>query len=271
MIAAVAPWVQLPARGEHEIASEEEVQRRIEQPEGLAAALAARGTECEEEAAFLCAWANRRLVMRVVQRVWHHRNQISHEFDDLVQEGLIGVAHAITMYDPRIGAFSTYVVRWAVQAVTRAIDGTGQLVRRPHWVAQALRNLHAGRPLSRSQREAAEQQWSGLVSLDRNIGDNNDSPMTLLEVFHMEQRGAIEEAEGSELRDLVARALASLDERERAVVEMRFRSDMTLRETGAALHVGRGPVTRQRTEQIEKLALAKLRRWFLRHAPWVRS
>ena len=52
---------------------------------------------------------------------------------------------------------------------------------------------------------------------------------------------------------------------------MRFRSDMTLRETGAALRVGRGPVSRQRTEQIEKLALAKLRRWFLRHAPWVRS
>jgi DNA-directed RNA polymerase sigma subunit (sigma70/sigma32) len=50
-----------------------------------------------------------------------------------------------------------------------------------------------------------------------------------------------------------------------------FRADMTLRETGAALRVGRGPVSRQRTEQIEKLALAKLRRWFLRHAPWVRS
>jgi RNA polymerase sigma factor (sigma-70 family) len=270
MIAAAAPWVQLPARGEHEIASEEEVQRRIEQPEGLAAALAARGTEREQEAAFVCAWKNRRLVMRVVQRVWHHRNQISHEFDDLVQEGLIGVAHAITMYDPQIGAFSTYVVRWAVQAVMRAIDGTGQLVRRPHWVAQALRDLHAGRPLSRSRREVAEQQWSGLVSLDRNIGDG-ESPMTLLEVFRMEQPGAAEEVERSELCDLVARALASLNERERAVVEMRFRSDMTLRETGAALRVGRGPVSRQRTEQIEKLALAKLRRWFLRHAPWVRS
>src|SRR5262249_27753802 len=76
--------------------------------------------------------ANLRLVISIAKR---YRCK-SMSFEDLVQEGIIGLMAAVIRYDPKKGyRFSTYATHWIRQAIGRAIDNQGRMIRLPSHVS----------------------------------------------------------------------------------------------------------------------------------------
>ena len=197
---------------------------------------------------------------------------------DLVQEGNLGLIHAVGKFDWRKGfKFSTYATWWIKQAISRGIDNTGRAIRLPvHAGEQVRRLLRAKRQFegrngrSPSFAELAEvleiseaqvvellQQGSEPVSLDSPVDTDGETELGDL-VADAASPSPLDAVTEAMLSGEVNKLLSVLDEREREVVRLRFGfgggDPRTLEEVGIALHL-----TRERIRQIERAALSKLR------------
>jgi len=236
----------------------------------LLLAVVQRGEQASEQ--FINA--NLRLVVSIAKRYQSSDLPLL----DLIQEGNLGLIHAVAKFDWRRGfKFSTYATWWVKQAISRGIDNTGRTIRLPIHTGEQVRRLsrtrrqlegqtghtpsalELARALGITERQVSEllRQGTETVSLDSRAGPDGESELAEL-VADQSSPSPFDVVTKAMLGGELGKLLLVLDDREREVLWLRYGLDgadpRTLEEVGTALHL-----TRERIRQIERAALSKLR------------
>jgi len=223
---------------------------------------------------------NMRLVIPTAKR--YHRPGT--ELMDLVEEGNLGLLHAIDKFDPHRGyRFSTYAIYWVEQYVRRAVEEQTGTIRIPPHAWESLRQWlkrweKMQRKLGREPtmaEMAKEMGWTarqvkavmeaaeaarGVGSLGAAIDSGEEGDITLEDTIIDDEANTPENLLSSiKMRDEISAAILQIGDREREILEFRYgltgKKPLTLDEIGKKMRL-----SRERVRQIESRAILRLRR-----------
>jgi RNA polymerase nonessential primary-like sigma factor len=202
---------------------------------------------------------------------------------DMIEEGNLGLMHAIDKFEPERGfRFSTYATWWIRQSIERAIMNQARTIRLPvHMVRELNQILRAKYHLESQQRDGRDAALEDIAHLvDRPIDEvqdilalsehatsldtplDNDPQSSLMDMLPGDSDDSPDvKAEHHEMTILVRDWLSKLPDKQRIVIVRRFGLDNDDPATLETLADEMG-ITRERVRQIQQEALVKLKRSF---------
>lgn len=188
--------------------------------------------------------ANLRLVIDMVRRI--NSNPFGAlPWQDLIQEGNLGLIKAVDKYDPSKGfRFSTYACWWIIQSIIRAMADKGRLIRFPVHVQ------------TREARQTNQTPQQILCPFDANISNSGEDDIKLSDII-ADDKYTDEPFLNAEINTVILKSLTKFHPREEKIMRMYFGLDgkvYTLEQIGEVFGI-----TRERVRQIKVRILKDLK------------
>jgi RNA polymerase sigma factor FliA len=195
------------------------------------------------------------------------------ELEDLISAGIVGLLDAFQKFDPakkvQFRTYAQFRVRGAMLDSLRALDwGPRDLRRKGRAVEEAIRSLSSRLGKAPTENEVAEEMKLSLDEYQQLLGELSGLELGSLNALPADDEGVEALAllpagpeddpflrcQTSEMRSLLADAIAALPERERLVLTLYYYEELTMKEVGATLGV-----VESRVSQLHSSAMARLR------------